>query len=252
MPRSARGVEDITAETFTDSAPDGGLAPDRYREGRVENGKAYERAALRLTGYTRLVAPRGAAITRGAAPDALRLAIEKSLHFMGHPPADIGLGDLKRNMGVAFSEEGDALVLATYGEFDTKEGGASLALSIEAPPGLKVERRDDLSGRKSAAAGALALTPKTHWYGSNRPAAGWTALAAAPAPKPPAPASVLRERGGEERQAHVVAVRDVHMAVVELLVPRREAGAAHPRHEGPRAPDQPELVAGAAVDIDQL
>src|SRR5689334_3795850 len=56
---------------------------------------------------------------------------------------------------------------------------------------------------------------------------------------------------GEERQAHVVAVLDVHVPVVELLVADRDA--VRPALPGQRAgaPVQGELVARAAVDVDR-
>src|SRR5262249_46011354 len=55
---------------------------------------------------------------------------------------------------------------------------------------------------------------------------------------------------GEERQADVVAVRDVHVAVVELLVPDLDAMPPDLLGQRPGTPVQAELIAGAAVDVD--
>ena len=54
-------------------------------------------------------------------------------------------------MGCAAKADGDALVVATFGEWDSRiEGGADMTLVAVVPAGLAVEHRKELSGPKSA------------------------------------------------------------------------------------------------------
>src|SRR5882672_2073425 len=72
----------------------------------------------------------------------------------------------------------------------------------------------------------------------------WTA--GEPSGGPP----LSRQRPRQAGEAHVVAVADAHVAVVELLVVDGEAVAAQAGGEGAGAPVQRVFVADAAVDVD--
>ncbi len=139
---------------------------------KVQNGHVYEVGRVALaTNIRRLVVPTHARVRSG--PDGvLTIATDKGLAFKGHPPQKITLENVRANMGVATKIDGDALLVASFGEWDSKEGGAALVISIVTPPGLRVERRDDLDDRGSIANKGTA-PPKGHWYGGSSPTPGW-------------------------------------------------------------------------------
>jgi hypothetical protein len=93
-------------------------------------------------------------------------------------------------MGCAVRSEGDALVVATYGEWDSHiEGGAHMKLVAVVPDGFAVEHRKTLSGPDSAGHerhGQHRAKPKDaqdgYWYGPSSPAEGWTAVPSVPDP----------------------------------------------------------------------
>src|SRR5882672_1577854 len=62
----------------------------------------------------------------------------------------------------------------------------------------------------------------------------------------------LRSQGARELgQAHVVAIADVHVAVVELLVLEGDAELGEPPREETRPELEMELVSGPAVEVEQ-
>jgi hypothetical protein len=81
------------------------------------------------------------------------------------------------------------LVVATFGEFYTIEGGASMKLMAAVPERLGVEQRKGLSGHDSAGRewhGAYLTKPPDakggYWYGPPSPADGWRAVPDEPDP----------------------------------------------------------------------
>ena len=108
----------------------------------------------------------------------------KSL-FAGHPPEPMSIHGARKNMGCAIRAEGDDLVVATYGEWDSQiEGGASIKLVAVVPDGVKVEKRKGLSGPDSAGQKRNSRNPTEapggYWYGPASPGEGWTAVPATP------------------------------------------------------------------------
>ncbi|HKB02594.1 MAG TPA: hypothetical protein VKD90_10265 [Gemmataceae bacterium] len=156
----------------------------------VENGTAYDRAAVDVGAGRTVVLPDTATVRRDPAGGPVRLFMAKQLLFVGHPPAPMSIRDSRKNMGCAIRTEGDALVIATFGEWDSHiEGGAGMRLVAFVPEGVGVQRRDGLSGEKSAAReqhGAYVARPEDakggHWYGPASPAPGWTAVPDEPDP----------------------------------------------------------------------
>jgi hypothetical protein len=175
---------------------------------KVENGAAFDSAVLDLAGRTRLVVPDNAEVLRGAAGGTTRVYLKKTLGFGGHPPEPMSIRTVRKYMGCATKAEGEALVLGTFGEWKSKEGGSRIKLVVVVPAGVEVEKVAGLSGPESAArppVGGPYLT-KPRWtvvpvepdpdHRADLPAAGYppTAalavcggfLAAVPWPQPPA------------------------------------------------------------------
>lgn len=156
----------------------------------VENGTAFDRAGIDLGTARKVVLPDTAAVRRSAEAGAVELLMAKRLAFGGHPPARVSIRDARRNMGCAVKAEGDALVVATYGEWDSHiEGGADMRLVAVVPEGVEVEQRKGLSGEASAGRewrGEYLTRPKDAkggwWYGPASPAGEWSAVPAVPDP----------------------------------------------------------------------
>lgn len=150
----------------------------------VENGSAFDRAALDVTPYKVLVLPEDAEVREGAPQGQLQIFTRKVLAFGGHPPERMSVSGARKNMGCAVKAEGDVLTVATLGEWDSHiEGGAFMGLLFIVPEGIEVRRQAGLSGEDSAGrewAGAYLTKPKDakggYWYGPASPAGGWSAV----------------------------------------------------------------------------
>ena len=104
------------------------------RFGDVENGTVYDRAAIDLGGVKHVVLPSDVIIRRTGDSGKLQLFMKKTMSFHGYPPKPIRLGDVRSNMGCAFRIEGDTMVVATFGEWDSHiEGGVQLRLVAVVP-----------------------------------------------------------------------------------------------------------------------
>jgi hypothetical protein len=144
----------------------------------VVNGTVTDTAQLPGGAGFMLRIPRTATV-EAAADGPIIITMDKTLAFHGDPPHAMSIDAGRHLMGVA-TQSGSLLVtLATYGEWTTKDGGASIALRLQVPPGVTVEPADQLSGPNSLAQGDPAdgtTAPGTYWYGPIRPAGGWFAL----------------------------------------------------------------------------
>jgi hypothetical protein len=89
-------------------------------------------------------------------------------------------------MGCALQIEKDAVVVATFGEWHTIEGGADMKLLFVVPKGIEIEQRTKLSGVNSIGHdwGKYLTKPvevrEGYWYGPATPGEGWEAIAAVP------------------------------------------------------------------------
>jgi len=97
---------------------------------------------------------------------------------MGHPPSPVHISKAKDCMGVAFRVDGASIVIGTFGEWVSKEGGVELSMVLRVPKSLKVQTRADLSGSESVAQGKedkKAIEAKgCYWYGPVAPGKDWT------------------------------------------------------------------------------
>jgi hypothetical protein len=148
----------------------------------VENGSAYDKATLDLGKLKRIAIPEGAEVVQGDDGWTIRVFIKKTLDFAGHPPEPMSIRTGRTKMGCATKVEGKTLVMATFGEWTSKEGGARIKLLLVVPKGVEVERRNGLAGSESAAHSEPGVSPSQregtkdgYWYGPTRPTDGWKA-----------------------------------------------------------------------------
>jgi hypothetical protein len=154
------------------------------RFGSAENGSAYDRAGVDLGTARKVVLPEHAVVWRGGEEGKIQLFMKKTLAFGGYPPGPMSIRDARRNMGCAVMADGGALVVATFGEWDTHgEGNTSIRLVVQVPEGVEVEKRKGLSGMASAGQewhGQWLTKPEDakggYWYGPALPAEGWAAV----------------------------------------------------------------------------
>jgi hypothetical protein len=155
----------------------------------VENGTAYDRATVDIGSAKRIVLPDSATVRRTGNDGPVRLFMAKRLAFAGHPPQSMSIRDGRNNMGCAIKSEGNGVVIATFGEWKSIEGGADIKLVAHAPAALTVELRSDLSGVTSAARGWQGVDVSKpadakggYWYGPSSPIIGWSVVPDEPDP----------------------------------------------------------------------
>lgn len=167
--------------------PDGVVVTQK--NGNVENGSAYDKATIELDNYTQVVIPDDAVVRYGSEPKKLQIHMKKMLGFAGHPPEAMSIKQARNHMGCAIQVEKAALVIATFGEWDSHiEGGASMKVVFVVPKGVEVEKRAKLSGEDSVCSraweGGLLTKPaevkEGYWYGPASPGQGWKAIKAVP------------------------------------------------------------------------
>jgi hypothetical protein len=153
---------------------------------KVENGTVYDVATIDGHGVANVFLPSNASVQRTPGAQSIQLFMAKELSFYGHPPEPITLRTVRAYMGCAIKRESQALLVATYGEWSSIEGGSSLRLLAVVPDGIEVVLRDGLAGTESLANQVPGLHdggPEGYWYATKVPAWGWTALPCKPDPK---------------------------------------------------------------------
>jgi hypothetical protein len=151
---------------------------------KVENGSAYDKAALDISAYKKVVVPNDAEVKISKGEQRLQIFMKKTLSFAGHPPEPMSIRTARKNMGCAVKAEEESLVIATFGEWDSHiEGGTNMRIVLIVPDGKEVERRAQLSGPDSGGHkrhGQYLTKPKEvkegYWYGPATPADGWRAV----------------------------------------------------------------------------
>lgn len=150
----------------------------------VENGSAYERAEFALGAARRLAVPLDAEVVEQGTGAMIQVLLNKTLGFAGHPPEKMSIRTGRNNLGLASRREGDVLVVGTFGEFSTKEGGANMKLRFVVPKGTPLDRRAELSGGSSSVHKGQDREPRDpkfgYWYGPTTPAKGWTKIETKP------------------------------------------------------------------------
>lgn len=102
----------------------------------------------------------------------IRVYLEKSMSFGGHPPEKMDIRTGRNLMGCAYRREDDRLTLASFGEWSNFEGGARVRLLVEVPETAKVvTSNEDAGGFPSS------LSTGPFWYSATAPRQGWSRLA---------------------------------------------------------------------------
>lgn len=173
-PLSAAGPADDSSVVLKRSAP----------SADVENGSAYERAEFTLETARRLAVPLDAEVVEQGSGTTIQVLLKKTLGFAGHPPEKMSIRSGRNNLGLASRREGDVLVVGTFGEFGTKEGGANMTLRFVVPKGTPLDRRAELSGGSSSVHKGQDREPRDpklgYWYGPTTPTKGWTKIETMP------------------------------------------------------------------------
>lgn len=115
------------------------------------------------------------------------LVVEKSLDFRGHPPTDIKFKHWTNYMGLCYKFEGkDTIILGTFGEWHSKEGGANIKIDIKLPSinseisdhQYHVIKRGNLSGQQSESneKGTKGNSRGSYWYTNTAPSDDWTVI----------------------------------------------------------------------------
>jgi hypothetical protein len=125
---------------------DASVVIDRVHDPKVESGVAYDQATVDVDRYRGVVVPADAVVERDGPPGRVEIYMEKALGYVGDSGERLSIRDERKMMGCARKAEGDTLVLATYGEWMTVEGGAWMRVRLRAPAGLRIESRKGLSG----------------------------------------------------------------------------------------------------------
>ncbi len=160
-------------------------SPSQWSE-KVENGTVYDVAIIDGHGVAKVVLPSNASVQKMPGLQSIQLFMAKELSFYGHPPVPITLRTVRSYMGCATQRDSRALLVATYGEWRSIEGGSSLHLVAIVPDGIEVVQRDGLASQESSANQVPGLHtggPEGYWYATHVPAMGWTALATKPDPE---------------------------------------------------------------------
>jgi hypothetical protein len=123
--------------------PDEGVRIDP----KVENGVVYDRASLDNRDSKKIVLPENTTVLRSGEPGKIQLYMAKTLSFGGHPSEPMTLNRLRKEMGCAVQEAEGAILISTYGEWDShKEGGTQMKLVVNLPDQILTEQRKGLSG----------------------------------------------------------------------------------------------------------
>lgn len=152
----------------------------------VTNGTAFDVGTVPVMQGATLFVPTGTTVVIRDDVDA-RVVVHliKDLKYYGHPSKGISPATARRKMGCAWRKRGGVVELATYGEWTSIEGGASLSILACVPRNILVRFGDDLSGMKSKAAGERSFAAEwrgdsEYWGTAGTPQPGWTIVATEP------------------------------------------------------------------------
>ncbi len=162
------------------------VVTSRRAERGITNGIAYDRATLR-TDVTCVILP-GSTRTRVGTPGKVVLHLKKELLDVGHPGGVVTPHLARRSMGSAWRVVDGCLALDLFGQASGVEGGASISLVADLPPGTRVERVQASDRFAGAGSHPEAVTwawehrgKGDWWYTAPEPAPGWIRIRDRPA-----------------------------------------------------------------------
>jgi len=155
----------------------------------IVNGTAFDKAEVDLGDIKSVVVSHNAIVKQMDGISKMQIYTAKTLCFFGHlsQPNQLTIHGARLNMGCATSREDDTMIIGTYGEWSSIEGGAWIDLIIVLPSGISVEKKKGLSGPDSSlhkVDDEYVITPKDRvhgfWYGPASPLIGWTIVPSVP------------------------------------------------------------------------
>jgi len=108
-----------------------------------------------LNGIKKIILPENAKFQQvGREVNSLKIFMKKTLDYRGDIDADraISIRQVRNRMGCVIKKGDESILIATYGEWDTRNGGVEIELLFFVPKGIEIERKKGLSGRKSIGA----------------------------------------------------------------------------------------------------
>jgi hypothetical protein len=141
----------------------------------VINGSAYDVATIEIGDADTIELPDSSVVSVGHNRDHAVVHMRKRLAFAGLPTAPMTLEHARTFMGCALRREGRTVTLATFGEFDTIEGGADIVIRIIVPQRVQVKLLRSLRGlaNSKAESSESQIRAGYSWYTGARPGAGW-------------------------------------------------------------------------------
>jgi len=153
----------------------------------VVNGESYEKILFNNNLITEIMIPYNAETQVNIKNNNIEIYLIKSLAFMGHPPYPMTIKCVKDYMGIAYKIIKNKSIFATYGEWRSTEGGATIKILFIVPKKVKIIKNKNLSGKNSLAyydeKNSLIDTIerdqrylKCYWYGHIGPIKNWKML----------------------------------------------------------------------------
>ena len=119
---------------------------------KVTNGQAYEKATFDISKYDFIIVPENTIVKEDKSlKSTIHIYLEKELMFAGHPPYPMHIENARYYMGCSYIEQENRIKMATFGEWQSKEGGAGIRMVIVKPEGIELEKESGLSGTDSLA-----------------------------------------------------------------------------------------------------
>jgi hypothetical protein len=134
-----------------DAGGDRSLEPSdlwKANKGRtIENGSAFDKADLDVGEYRKVIVPDTAVVRVGGEGSMIRIFMKKRLAEHSYPGESMSIRTQRKKMGCSVKKEGDALIIATHGEYQDPEGSADIRVVLVVPAGVQVEQRKGLAGK---------------------------------------------------------------------------------------------------------
>ena len=155
----------------------------------IENGMAFDQASVDLKGATSVWLPEKAHVVRSDDVPGLKIFMRKTMEFYGRSGESMSIRHTRTFMGCAVQRRKEELILATFGEGLSTDGGGWMSLVVHAPTTIDIRQSPGFQGIDSPTRSwkpdkPLRKTPGAgKWYGQEYFASGWEVVPDKPDPK---------------------------------------------------------------------
>jgi len=157
---------------------------------KVENGFVFDKATVNLDGIAKVIIPSDAKVIQQDNIKEMQIFTIKAMSFYGHPPEEIRLHHVRKYLGCATQRNSSILKLATFGEWDSKEGRVSIRILLILPAGMEIIKATDHSGSNSNCnsdkdyfIASKHEKEEGWWYGVTKPSSDWSIVKDYPDPE---------------------------------------------------------------------